>query len=123
MDGPGTRATGIIVAMSSNTINTIGTDSKVKNGFRIVKPSPSDQEFHMDEGYVDHSTCKKNSDFQENSVSKSFQDVKLDQKKAPESICGRTKLLINSLVANSFTRPSIFVRLDTLTSGPELLDV
>ena len=57
LDGPGIRATGIMVDMSSNSIKTTGIDSKEASGSSMVKMSQSSLKYQEVHRSVDHSTC------------------------------------------------------------------
>jgi len=103
VDGPGTRATGITVATSSSTGNTVGTDSKAASGYTLVLKFQSDQESQEDQESADPSTYSRAGDIQILSPPRDFQDVKLEVEEVPDTTCGRTMLAADSSVVDLHT--------------------
>jgi hypothetical protein len=77
-DGPGTKATGIIMDISSNITIVFGSDSKAGNGSNSERRYQSNQNFPEKKKSVDHSTNWRRLVSLSHSVPEKCQGVLLD---------------------------------------------
>merc|ERR1711981_284371 len=122
-DGPGTRATGIMVAMSSDTIEACGSDSKAGNGSNteaVFQPSQVSQEVQES---ADHSISSSHGDSQPPSPKRDFQDAESDKEEKLATTCGKITEPADSLEENLCIKLTGPVRLVSHMSGRESSDV
>ena len=99
-DGLGTKATGIMVVMSSNTSTTSGTDSRVTDGFSSEREYHSPQSHQEENQSADHSTSSREEVSQQVLQSEECQDARLDQVNTQPSSYGRAAKHAISLEEN-----------------------
>merc|ERR1712167_22303 len=90
LDGPGTRATGIMVDTSSSTSKASGGDSKARDGSNSDPESEPSQESQEVQESVDHSTSSRNGDSQPPSLAGNTQDAELVPERELSTTCGKT---------------------------------
>merc|ERR1712167_456212 len=90
LDGPGTRATGIMVDTSSSTSMVCGGDSKARDGSNTEAESQPSQVSQEVQESADLSTSLRSGDSQPLSDRRDSQDAELVLVREPNTTCGRT---------------------------------
>lgn len=120
MDGPGTRATGIMEDMSGNIHTADGIDSKDTDGSTTERESQLDQaNQRVTSTNAVLSTNRLRKDIQLHWLRSVFQDAK----SVKQSICGITMLVASSSEEKKYTRDMPLADTESLINGRESPDV
>ena len=120
MDGPGTKATGIMVDMSGNMNTEDGIDSKDTDGSTTERESQLDQaNQRVTSTNAVLSTNRPRKDTQLHWLRSVFQDAE----SAKQSTCGITQLVASSLEEEKPTRDMPLANTVSLINGRESPDV
>jgi len=117
--GHGIKASGIIMAMSIDSIMDTGTGSRARDGLYMLRNSLLLQVFQEVQKYADLSIFRKNSDSHPHSLRKNYQDVKLDKARRLLFSCGPLMPNADSSEEDSSITRSKSVSLESLTLGKE----
>jgi len=115
LDGLGIEATGITVALPTNTKKVPGQDIRTEDGFLSTRRSQSTHPHHKAKDNVDLSTREWSQDSVPCFQKRSSQDARL----VKQSICTRMLRAAISLVVNSFISPVTNVKITAMTNGEE----